>query len=131
LPEAYRGPLLTLYAELDALEEVRSDAEKALVQEARKFPITKLLATCPGLGAIRAAQLVPIVVSPHRFRTKRQFWSYCGLGIVMRSTSDWLPDPPGTSTSVPVSFGKAKSFRDDDARTRPRSRGCDSLLLLA
>jgi transposase len=95
LPEAYRGPLLTLYAELDALEEVRSDAEKALVQEARKFPITKLLATCPGLGAIRAAQLVPIVVSPHRFRTKRQFWSYCGLGIVMRSTSDWLRDKNG------------------------------------
>jgi hypothetical protein len=35
------------------------------------------------------AQLVPIVVSPARFRTKRQFWSYCGLGIVMRSSSDW------------------------------------------
>jgi len=95
LPEAYRAPLQTLYAELDALQEVRKDAEKALVQEARKFPITKLLATCPGLGAIRAAQLVPIVVSPHRFRTKRQFWSYCGLGIVMRSTSDWLRDKNG------------------------------------
>jgi transposase len=92
LPEACRGPVRTLYAELDALEEVRDDAEKALVQEARKFPITKLLATCPGLGAIRAAQLVPIVVSPHRFRTKRQFWSYCGLGIVMRSSSDWVRD---------------------------------------
>jgi transposase len=95
LPEAYRAPLRTLYAELDALQEVRNDAEKALVHEARKFPITKLLATCPGLGPIRAAQLVPIVVSPHRFRTKRQFWSYCGLGIVMRSTSDWLRDKTG------------------------------------
>ena len=95
LPEACRGPVRTLYAELDALEEVRNDAEKALVQEARKFSITKLLATCPGLGAIRAAQLVPIVVSPHRFRTKRQFWSYCGLGIVMRSSSDWIRDKNG------------------------------------
>jgi transposase len=95
LPEAYRKPLGTLYAELDALEEVRNDAEKALVQEARKFPITKLLTTCPGLGPIRAAQIVPIVVSPHRFRTKRQFWSYCGLGIVMRSSADWLRDKNG------------------------------------
>jgi hypothetical protein len=28
---------------------------------------------------------MPIVGTPHRFRTKQQFWSYCGLGIVMRS----------------------------------------------
>lgn len=26
----------------------------------------------------------------HRFRTRQQFWSYCGLGIVMRSSSDWV-----------------------------------------
>jgi transposase len=32
---------------------------------------------------------VPVVVAPERFRTARQFWSYCGLGIVMRSSSDW------------------------------------------
>jgi len=94
-PEAYRRPVRTLYAELDALEEVRGEAEKALVQEARKFRISKLLATCPGLGPIRAAEIVAIVVSPHRFRTKRQFWSYCGLGIVMRSSSDWLCDKNG------------------------------------
>jgi hypothetical protein len=37
------------------------------------------------MGPIRVAQLVSIVVTPHRFRTKRQFWSYCGLSIVMRS----------------------------------------------
>jgi hypothetical protein len=42
-----------------------------------------------------------------------------------------LPDPPGTSTSVPVSFCKARSSRGSGARTRPRSRGCDGLLLVA
>jgi len=95
LPAAYRKPVHTLYAELDALEEIRGEAERALVGEARSFPIAKVLATCPGLGAIRVAQLLPIVVSPHRFRTKRQFWSYCGLGIVMRSSSDWMRDKQG------------------------------------
>jgi len=30
-----------------------------------------------------------IVVTPHRFRTTRQFWSYCGFAIVMRSSADW------------------------------------------
>jgi transposase len=41
------------------------------------------------------AQLMPIVVSPARFRTKRQFLSYCGLGIVMRSSSDWIRKKEG------------------------------------
>jgi hypothetical protein len=40
-------------------------------------------------------RLVPIVVTPHRFRTKRQFWSYCGLGIVTRSSSDWVQTADG------------------------------------
>jgi hypothetical protein len=44
---------------------------------------------------IRAAQIVAIVVSPNRFRTRQQFWSYCGLGIVSRSSSDWTHDRRG------------------------------------
>lgn len=44
----------------------------------------------PGFGPIRAARLVPIIVTPQRFRMKRQFWSCCGLGIVTRSRSDWI-----------------------------------------
>ena len=46
--------------------------------------------SCPGLGPIRTAQLLPIVVTPYRFRSKRGFWAYCGLGIVTRSSSDWV-----------------------------------------
>jgi hypothetical protein len=35
-------------------------------------------------------------VTPDRFRTKRQqFWSCCGLGIVMRSSADWEQDASG------------------------------------
>jgi len=89
LPEAARGAVTTLYAQYDAVQEIRWQAEKELLQEARRHPISRVLETCPGLGRIRVAQMLPIVVSPGRFRTKRQFWSYCGLGIVMRSSSDW------------------------------------------
>jgi transposase len=89
LPEGTRAAAATLYAEYDALEPLRNRAEKELVSEARRHPASKILASCPGIGAIRAARLLPIVVTPHRFRTKRQFWSYCGLGIVMRSSADW------------------------------------------
>jgi len=47
------------------------------------------------MGPIRTAQLVAIVVNPHRFRARQQFWSYCGLGIVTRSSSDWVHDKAG------------------------------------
>jgi transposase len=95
LPDASRGAAKTLFAEYDAVEEIRGHAEKELVKEAHRHPISRMLETCPGLGGIRVAQLMPIVVSPARFRTKRQFWSYCGLGIVMRSSSDWIRTKEG------------------------------------
>jgi transposase len=95
LPTPMHGAASTLYEELDALSEIRDKAEKELVAEARKHAVAKVLTTCPGLGPIRVAQLLPIVVAPHRFRTKRQFWSYCGLGIVMRSSSDWVKNQSG------------------------------------
>lgn len=66
-----------------------------LLREIRKHPIVGILETAPGFGPIRAARLVPIVVTPHRFRTRRQFWSYCGLGIVTRSSSDWVQAADG------------------------------------
>ena len=47
------------------------------------------------MGPVRAALVIAIVVTPHRFRTKRQFWSYCGFGVVTRSSADWLPTPGG------------------------------------
>jgi transposase len=102
LPKSTRAAAMTLYAQYDAVQAIRKQAEKDLVAEAQRHPISRVLATCPGLGPIRVAQLVPIVVSPTRFRTKRQFWSYCGLGIVMRSSSDWTQNKSGTWDRVKV-----------------------------
>lgn len=93
---ANRRKLATILAtELDAVTEVHEEAEQWLLAEAARCPIAKLLATAPGIGMIRAAQIVAIVISPDRFRTRQQFWSYCGLGIVTRSSSDWVRDRRG------------------------------------
>jgi len=32
--------------------------------------------------------LLGILQTPHRFRTKRQLWTYCGLGVVTSSSAD-------------------------------------------
>jgi transposase len=42
----------------------------------------------PTLGIVRIAQLISAVVTPHRFRGKRRFWSYCELAVVTGSSSD-------------------------------------------
>ncbi len=95
LPSSIQTRATRLYEYLDFLLEQKKQAETDLLREAKKHPIAKILETAPGFGPIRAARLVPIVVTPHRFRTKRQFWSYCGLGIVTRSSSDWVQTADG------------------------------------
>ena len=95
LPTGKRWAAETYYVELDRLTELRDQVEAELVRETHKHPIAKKLETCPGIGPIRAAQILAVVVTPYRFRTRRQFWAYCGLGIVMRSSSDYVRDSRG------------------------------------
>lgn len=92
LPRHLR-PRATVYCEqLDGLTEHVNKTRKWLHEEAARVPLVKRIATAPGIGIIRASHIVSVVISPHRFRTSRQFWSYCGLGIVTRSSSDWQRD---------------------------------------
>lgn len=95
LPQATRLAAEHLYAELDALEPIKAEVQKQLIDEAHRHPIARKLETAPGLGAVRVAQAMAVVVTPHRFRTKRPFWSYCGLGVVMRSSADYVKQDGG------------------------------------
>lgn len=78
-----------LYRELDCLVELSGEAEAAVRAESRRHQAWKLLKTIPGIGELRAAEIVAEVVTPFRFRTKRQFWSYCGFDVVKRSSDDY------------------------------------------
>ncbi len=78
-----------LYQELDLLQQLRRDARQDLILECRKHSETKLLRTIPWLGPIRVALLIGRVQTPHRFRTKRQFWAYCGLALETRDSGDY------------------------------------------
>jgi transposase len=89
LPASSRTLAELLGEELDALVPLKQQAAQAMSDEAAAHSAVRLLRTVPGLGEIRAAQLVAVVVTPYRFRTSRQFWSYSGLGVVTRSSADW------------------------------------------
>lgn len=70
-----------LYQELDVLHLLRLQAKREMLAECRKHPAMKWLRSVPFLGQVRTAVLISRVQTPHRFRTKRQFWSYCGLAL--------------------------------------------------
>jgi len=77
------------YQQLDALRSLRRQVRRELLAESQKHPAWKLLCQIPSLGPIRAAVLIGIVQTPHRFRTKRQLWTYSGLGIEAHSSGDY------------------------------------------
>ena len=110
LPSTTQLRATRLYDHLDFLLEQKKQAEADLLREGKNHSIVQILETAPGFGPIRAARLVPIVITPHRFRTKRQFWSYCGLGLVTRSSSDWVQTAEGAwiKARVPLTRGLSR-----------------------
>jgi transposase len=73
-----------LYQQLAALKPLRHEAK----QEARGQRAYPWLMSMPQFGSVSVAQLLAIVSTPHRFRSKRQFWTYIGLAVVTRTTAD-------------------------------------------
>ena len=84
------------YTELELLMGLRKQAEKQMIAEARKQGTFHVLNTIPGMGPRRVAELLPIITTPYRFPSKRMFWTYCGLGVVTHSSSDWVRAADGT-----------------------------------
>jgi len=78
----------SLLEQLDLLLELRPKAKAAMIAEARKMPGWKPLRSIPFLGDVRTAQLLAIMATPYRFRTKRNLWPYAGLAVVTRSSAD-------------------------------------------
>lgn len=78
-----------LYRHLDLLSLLRREAKLALLAESRKHTVTRLLRAVPGLGPVRIAVLLAMVQTPFRFRNKRLFWAYVGLGLVTRISAEF------------------------------------------
>lgn len=78
-----------LFAQLDALLSLRRQAEQAMVAEARKQEAFSLISSIPYLGDIRTALILAVIVTPHRFRSKRPLWKYSGFAVVSDSSADY------------------------------------------
>jgi len=49
----------------------------------------ELLRQIPAIGPIRAALLVALLQTPHRFRTKRQLWAYSGFAVQTHDSAEY------------------------------------------
>jgi transposase len=77
------------YQQLDALRPLHQQVRRELLAEGRKHQATKLLRQIPSIGPIRAVLLLAFLQTPHRFRTKRQLWSYSGLALETRNSGEY------------------------------------------
>ena len=77
------------YQQLDALRSLRQQVRRDLLAEGGKQGATKLLRQIPSIGSIRAALLIALIQTPHRFRTKRQLWAYSGLALKTSASGEY------------------------------------------
>lgn len=78
-----------LYEQLDTLQPIRQQTRHELLQESQKHAAVKLLRQIPSIGPIRAALLVALLQTPHRFRTKRQLWAYSGFAVETHDSGEY------------------------------------------
>src|SRR5499425_419918 len=78
-----------LYEQLDGLQTLRRRLRPELLAESRKHKASKLLRQIPCIGPIRTARLIALMQTPHRFRSKRQLWTYSGLGIETHDSAQY------------------------------------------
>jgi transposase len=77
------------YQQLDVLRPPRQEVRRDLLTEAKKHKAWNLLRQIPGIGAIRAAIVIAVMQTPHRFRTKRHLWTYCGLALETHDSAQY------------------------------------------
>ena len=78
-----------LYEQLDSLQPIRLQARRELLVESHKHAAVNLLRQIPSIGPIRAALLVALLQTPHRFRTKRQLWAYSGFAVETHDSGEY------------------------------------------
>src|SRR5665811_2559589 len=73
----------------DSVQTLRRAAKREMLAESHKYSVYRLLCSIPYLGPVRTSILIARVQVPNRFRTKRQFWAYCGLALETRNSAEY------------------------------------------
>jgi Transposase IS116/IS110/IS902 family len=114
--------------QLDALRSLRQEVRRDLLVESKKHQAWKLLRRIPGIGPIRAALLIALIQTPHRFRTKGQLWTYSGLGLETHDSAQYSDLRPEEHHSQ-IESARSNSWAEcrDKKGSAPTLRGDLSL----
>jgi transposase len=85
---ALRQRAESLFTQLDLAMQLREHAKRSMIDAARGHEAFRLIRTIPFIGPVRAAEILAYVITPYRFRTRRQLWASSGLAVVMHSSDD-------------------------------------------
>jgi transposase len=77
------------YQQLDALRSLHQEVRHDLLAESKRHNAMKFLRQIPSISPIRAALLIALIQTPHRFRTKRQLWAYSGLALKTYTSGEY------------------------------------------
>jgi hypothetical protein len=73
-------------AQTSILEPITSPVQRIVIV----FEKGRTIDGCaPCIGPIRAALLIALMQTPHRFHTKRQLWAYSGLAVKTRDSGEY------------------------------------------
>lgn len=81
LPRNLRDQLEILAIGMECVVQQRKQAENLLIRRARKFEIIKYWNELPGIKWIRSSTIFAYLDTPWRFKTTKQLWKYCGVGL--------------------------------------------------
>lgn len=77
-----------LVEQIDQVKKLITEAKREMVAEVRTHPAYLALTSIPGIGDVRASQLIATIRTPMRFRRNRQLWAYGGLAVVMDGSGE-------------------------------------------
>lgn len=86
---AVRERAKVYYEQLDGLRKLRQGVRQQLLDEGKKHKAYSKLKGIPQLGAMSTVLLLAYVQIAERFRSKRQFWAYCGFALETHSSGDY------------------------------------------
>lgn len=78
-----------LAKQLETICGLRKEAKAHLISLAKKQAMFKVIKAQDGMGDVLTSMAVAEVGDARRFRTRSQFWSYCGLSIVTDETGEY------------------------------------------
>ena len=104
---ALRERAKVYYQQLDSLRSLRQEVRQCLLAQGKKHKAYGNLRGIPFIGPMWTVLLIAFIQIPERFRTKRQFWAYCGFALETHSSGDhrWVDGQRQRSKKAPLVRG--------------------------